>query len=134
MNYLLRRYFVSLFSIWITAQLLPTLFIAPGWQPLLVSAFVLTILSLLIVPIVKILFIPINLMTFGLLSWFIHVVTVYLLTIIVPEVEIRTWTFPGATWAGFVIPKIHFSYFAALVVTSLVITFFSNLLTRINET
>ena len=134
MNHLLRRYFFSLFSLWITRELLPTLFISPGWQPLLVSAFVLTLLSLLIVPILKILFIPINIMTFGLLSWVVHVVTVYLLTVVVPEIEIRPWTSPGMTWSGFVIPSIHFSYLGALVITSLLITFFINLLSHIHET
>lgn len=133
MRYFVRSFFVSTFSIWLTSQILPTLYLPTGWQLLLTTGLVFSLILTLVLPILKILFIPIHLMTFGLLSWLVHVLTVYLLTVIVPEVQIRQWTFSGFTTAGFIIPKIHFTYAPALIVTSLVITFFINLFHKINE-
>lgn len=133
MKYLVRVFLFNVFGIWITSQILPTLAIHDGWQILLLAGATLSLLMLIVKPILKILFIPINILTFGFLSWFINVIVVYILTIVVPEVSIRPWIFPGATWGGFVIPSINLSYFLALIVTSLAITFVTNTLHQLSE-
>lgn len=133
MKYLLRVFLFNLFGIWITSQILPTLVVADGAGVLLIAAATLSLLMLIVKPILKILFIPINILTFGFLSWFVNVIVIYLLTIVVPEVSIRPWTFPSASWAGFAIPSIHLTYFLALIVTSLVITFITNVFHQISE-
>ena len=133
MKYLIRVFLFNLFGIWIVSQILPTLVVTGGWQILVLAGFTLSILMLIVKPILKILFIPINIITFGLLSWLVNVIVIYILTILVPEVTIRAWPFPGGTWAGFVIPPIHLTYFAALIVTSLVITCVTNILHQLSE-
>lgn len=133
MKYLIRVFLFNLFGIWIVSQILPTLSVAGGWQILVLAGATLSLLMLIVKPILKILFIPINILTFGLLSWFINVIVIYMLTILVPEVTIRPWRFPGGTWAGFVVPQIALSYFFALVVTSLAITFVTNILHQLSE-
>lgn len=133
MKYLLRVFLFNLFGIWITSQILPTLTVRDGWQVLLIAAATLSLLMLIVKPILKILFIPINLLTFGLLSWVVNVIVIYILTIVVPEVTIVPWTFPGVTWSGFVIPSVHLTYVLALIVTSLVITFITNVFHQISE-
>lgn len=90
-------------------------------------------LMLIVKPILKILFIPINILTFGLLSWVINVIVIYLLTIFVPEISIRLWIFPGATWAGFIIPPIHFTYLTAMIASSLLITIITDVLHYVSE-
>lgn len=133
MKYLLRVFLFNLAGIWLTSQILPTMTIRGGWQTMLLAGATLSLLMLVVKPILKILFIPINLLTFGLLSWFINVIVIYILTLVVPEVTIRPWTFPGATWSGFVIPSVHATYFLSLIATSLVITFITNLFHQISE-
>lgn len=133
MKYLVRVFLFNVFAIWIVSQVLPTLVISGGWQMLLLAGATLSVLMLIVRPLLKILFIPINILTFGLLSWFINVIVIYILTIVVPEVSIRPWTFPGTTWGGFVIPQINVSYFLALIVTSLAITFVANFLHDVSE-
>ncbi len=133
MKYLIRTFLFNCFSLWFVSQILPALTISGSWQVLLFAGFVLSILMLLIAPLLKILFIPINIITFGLLSWLINVIVLYLLTFFVTDVSIHAWKFPGATWAGFVIPPITFSYILALILVSLSVTFFSNLLHDISE-
>ena len=66
-----------------------------GWPVLLMAGLVLSLLMLLVAPLLKILFIPINLLTFGLLSWVINVVVLYLLTVFVSGVSVVAWTFPA---------------------------------------
>ena len=112
---------------------MPALVAPGGWQTILFAGFILSLLMLIVVPILRILFIPINILTFGLLSWLINVIIIYLLTVFVPEIEVRSWLFPGASWAGFVIPRIHLSYFLALVVTSFFISTITDILHYVSE-
>lgn len=133
MKYLLRVFLFNCFSLWFVSQILPALTISGGWQILLLAGLVLSVLMLLVSPILKILFIPINLITFGLLSWFINVIVLYLLTIFVSGVTIHAWTYPGLSWGGFVIPSIEISSFFAYILISLAVSFFVNLLHDISE-
>ena len=112
---------------------MPALVTPGGWQTILFAGFTLSMLMLIVVPILKILFIPINIISFGLLSWLINVIVIYLLTVFVPEIQIRPWTFPGASWAGFVVPAFHFSYFWAMVATSLCITAITDVLHYVSD-
>lgn len=133
MKYLLRVFLFHSFSLWFVSQILPALRINGGWQVLLFAGFVLSLLMLLIAPILKILFIPINLLTFGLLSWFINVIVLYLLTFFVSGVEVTAWTFPGWSFAGFVLPEIAFSSFVSFILVSLAVSMLVNLLHDISE-
>lgn len=133
MRYILRTFLFNTFSLWFTSQLLPTIILPKGLQPLLAAGGVLTILSTLVAPLVKILLIPINIMTLGFLSWIVHAFILYLLTILMPEVQIVPWTFPGGSWGGFVVPSVALTFPFALIGTSLVIAFFTGLFAKINE-
>ena len=133
MKYIVRVFLFNVFALWLASQLLPTIVLPPGYQTVLLAGLTLSMLMLIVKPILKILFIPINILTFGLLSWVINVIVVYLLTIFVPEIQIRLWVFPGSTWAGFVIPAIHLTYLTALIVSSLLITIITDVLHYVSE-
>lgn len=133
MKYLARVYLFNVFSLWLTSSIFPAFNIHGSWQTILLAGIVLSGLMIIVKPILKILFIPINILSFGLLSWMINVVVIYLLTVLVAEVEINAWMFPGINYMGFVIPEIKISYFAALIIASVSVTFISNLLHNVSE-
>lgn len=133
MKYLIRTYLFNVFSLWLTSKIFPALVIADTWETMLGAGFVLTLLLLLVAPILKILFIPINILTFGLCSWLINVVVIYLLTIVIDTVQIVPWIFPGINYIGFVIPAIAINYYMALIFSSVIVTFLSNLLHEVSE-
>lgn len=133
MKYLLRCFLFNAFAVWLTSQILPGIIVNGGWQGILFTAFVLSILMLTVQPILKILFIPINIMTFGLLSWAVNVIVVYLLTFLVPAVKIVSWNFAGFSSAGFVIPAFPVSYLLSLTLVTIMLTLISNILHNISE-
>lgn len=128
MKYLLRLFLFQIIGLWFATQIIPTIVVIGNWQTLVISGFVLGLLMLFIKPILKILFIPINFITFGLLSWLVNVAIIYFLTVIMPQVQIREWTFPGASFAGFVVPETHLNYMLSLIVSTLLITFITSVL------
>ncbi len=133
MKYLLRVFLFNTYGLWIATQIVPGISLSGSLSTTLLAGLVLSVLMILVAPLLRILFIPINILTFGLLSWFVNVIVLYLLTIFVPEVFIRPWTFSGIIYGGFMIPPIQFRYFSSLVVSSLVVTFFTNILHSISE-
>lgn len=133
MKYLLRVFLFHSFALWFVSQVLPALVIDGGWPVLLLAGLVLGLLMLLVAPLLRILFIPINLLTFGLLSWFINVIVIYLLTVFVPGVSVVAWTFPGLSFAGFVLPEIAFSSFISFILVSLSVSMLVNVLHDISE-
>jgi len=133
MKHIVRVFLFNVFALWFTSQLIPGLVIPRGWQVTLFAGLILSILMLVVAPILRILFIPINILTFGLLSWLVNVIVILLLTIFVPEIRVIPWQFSGGSWAGFAIPAVHFTYFWSLVVTSLVISAITNVLHWVSE-
>jgi putative membrane protein len=133
MKHLIRTFLFNVFALWFTSQVVPALVAPGGWQTICFAGFVLSILMLIVAPILRILFIPINILTFGLLSWLINVIVIYLLTVFVPEIQIKSWLFPGFSWSGFIIPSLQLSYIASLIVTSFCISTITDVLHYVSE-
>lgn len=133
MKYFIKVWVFYVFSLWLTRELFPAFTVSGGWVTLFVSGLILSLLMLIAKPLLKILFIPINILTFGLLSWIINVIVIYLLTLLAPNVAIHAWMFPGVTWQGFVVPATNLTYLICLVITSLSVTFITNILEDITE-
>lgn len=123
-----------MFALWFTSQILPTLSIVGGWFAYLIAAATLSILMLVVAPILRILFIPVNMLSFGLLSWVVNVIVLYILTVFVSDVHITSWTYPGGSWQGFIIPELSVTYTIALIISSITVTVFFNLLRNVSET
>lgn len=133
MKHIIRVFLFNVFALWLSGQILPTLVIPGGVAVVLFAGLVLSILMLVVAPILKILFIPINILTFGLLSWMINVIVIYLLTVFVPEIHVNLWVYPGGTWAGFVVPALHFTYYTALIASSFLISIITDVLHYVSE-
>jgi putative membrane protein len=133
MKHLIRVFLFNVFALWLTSAVVPALVAPGGWQTILFAGFVLSILMLIVAPLLKILFIPINILTFGVLSWLVDVIVIYLLTVFVPEIQVHAWLFQGVSWQGFTIPATHFNYFWSLVITSFFISAITGLLHYVSE-
>ena len=79
--------------------LLPTVNIA-DWITLIIASFVLTLLYSLVRPVLKLLTLPINIITLGLFSSVISAVLLWLTTYLVPGFEIANTTILGVELGG----------------------------------
>lgn len=92
------------------------------------AGVVLTLLSIFVRPFLKILFLPVNLVTLGLFSWVINIIVIYLATLIVPGFHIGEITVPSFTVGIFVFPVYHLSQFWSLLFVSFVLSLLSSVL------
>ena len=95
---------------------------------LIVSAIVLTILSMFVRPFLKILFLPVNIVTLGLFSWIINIIVIFLATLIVPGFHIGEIVIPSITLGIFVFPTMHLSHFWSLLFVSFSLSLLSSVL------
>jgi putative membrane protein len=126
MKHLLRIYLIHLFAIWLDTLVFSTSFIIANIKVLLIAALILALLNLILKPILKLLFFPINLMTLGLFSLIINMAIFYLLLYLIPEVKILPWTFPGLNFSQFSLPAFRFEFWSTLLVISTFSSFVTN--------
>jgi len=118
----LRLFLINLAAIWLAVYSLEGVDYRGGFRTLAMAALVLTVINFAIKPLIKILLLPINLLTMGTFRWLINVASLHLTTMIVPQFTVSAFRFPGFTYQGFVFPAVSLSAFWALVVTSLIIS------------
>lgn len=130
MKSLLRVYLLHLFSLWALTQLFKGSFMVNGdIRTYLFAALILGAMNLLLKPLLKLLFFPINALTLGLFSVLINSGIFYIFLRVMPQIKLAPWAFPGISIIGFTIQPLTLNYLATLIVVSLMLTFITNFLT-----
>ena len=122
MKTILRAVFLNLVTLYLVAMFYSGLTIDNQPTTYLAAAAVWTLLNKIVKPIIKLLLLPINLLTLGLFSWVVNVIPLFLLTYFIKGVAILAYTFPGISYQGFIIPQMHFNLIISYVITSLVLS------------
>lgn len=128
MKKIIRSFVINLAAIMVINQLVEGFVVSGGYQGILFTAAVLTTVNLAIKPLVKLLLLPINLITLGAFRWVANVFSLYLVTLLVPFLEIIGFTFPGYAYQGFIIPEIYLAKLWVLVISSFLISLITTFL------
>lgn len=128
MKRVLRLFFISLFALWLAPKLVTGFSYSGGFQTLAWAAGIFTLINLFVRPFLRLFFLPLNILTLGLFSWAANVLVLYLLMLVVHEIKIVAYNFPGFSWQGFTIPSMYISFLFALIISSFVISFISSFL------
>jgi putative membrane protein len=124
----LRIYLINVASLWLVSYSFGGLNYTGGYQSLIIGALALTLVNLLIRPIINLLLLPINLITLGTFRWLVNVIALYLVTLLIPQLIIQPFLFPGLSFQGFIIPSFYLNYFWSLTITSFLISLSVSLL------
>ena len=99
-----KKSFFQLLGLAGLALIFPGFQVEGGLKSFVIAAMVLTAINILIKPIVKLLLLPINLLTIGMFRWVSNTASLFILTVLVDQVKFIPFNFTGVSWAGFVIP------------------------------
>lgn len=133
MKRVLRSVVYHVFALWLASTMIPALSISGNLWGMLSAGCMLTIMMMLLKPLLSLIFLPLNLLTLGLLGWLVNVIVLYLWTALVPNVTLTSWVFPGVSTAGFVVPQASLSLPWTLIIVSLVIMFVVTALDRLGD-
>ncbi len=121
MRKLLRYYLINLGALYLATRAVPGLTYEGGIRTLLFGGLVFAVINFLLVPLLKILFLPLNILTLGLFAWVINVLALYALTTAVSEFKIIPYFFTGISFQGLTIGPYDLSAFWVAVLASFVI-------------
>lgn len=124
----IRHFVFNAVAILVLSNVLPGISYGGTLGNLLLIALVISLLNLFVKPLLKLVLLPINVLTFGLAGWLIQIMILYGTTLLVPDFVIGDYSLGPATIFGIALPKVHFSGFWSYLGSSLVFSIVSNLL------
>jgi len=128
MRKIIRHYVLDTFALYLASQLTSGMIFENGYQTLLLAGVALTITTMLAKPIINILLLPINLITFGLFKWVSSAIALYLVTLVVPGFKIIQFLFAGLTTKYFDFPVISLEGILAYIGFSFLLSLITSLL------
>lgn len=128
MKTLLKVYITNTLSLYLASIAFRGITLTKGYESLFLAGLGLSLLSLLVKPLINILLLPLNLITFGLFRWVSSAIALYLVTLVVPGFKILGFSFSGLSSKWMDIPSINFSGILAIIAFSLVISLISSIL------
>src|SRR5258708_1188459 len=128
MKKLLRSFLINLVSLTVAVRLLPAFNSEGGAKTLVLGALVFMFINILFIALIRILFLPLNLLTLGIFAWVVNVVGLYILTLAVPQFRLLPYSFPGVNFNGLVIPHLDLNILEVAIIVSFLIGLITNFL------
>jgi|SRR3989344_1817130 len=128
MRRILRTILIEVATLYIASQIAEGLNFDHGTKTLLITGLVLAGISLLAKPALKILLLPLNLVTFGVFRWVSNVVVLYIVTLLVRDFRVTGFYFHGFDNQLIAIPAISLSGLGGLIAFALLISLLNSIL------
>lgn len=94
---------------------------------MIMGGVVFMLINFTVVPLLKIMFLPLNILTFGFFTWLINVLALYFLTTFMPAFKLVPYTFSGLDLGMLIVPQITFNTLQVAIIASLLIGLFANI-------
>jgi putative membrane protein len=127
MKIILKHFIINTVSLYLVSVVVSGIVFADGTYSIVLAGIGLTLTTLIIRPIINILLLPLNLITFGLFRWAGFTVCLYLVTLVVPGFKILDFTFKGFSSYWFTIPPVFIAGIMAFIVYSFLISFVASI-------
>jgi putative membrane protein len=128
MKSLLRALLLNIAVIFFAALILPGLSYSNNFQILILTAAALGLVNMIVRPIVKLVTLPINLLTLGIFSWAINVLMLYLVTRLIPGFSISAFHFDGLVYQGLTLQPMEVGLFSSYILSSFLISLLTSVL------
>lgn len=126
MKRFLRHYVIDTFSLWTVSQIATGIVFEKGFETLFIAGLGFMGASLLAKPVINILLLPLNLVTFGFFRWVSAAIVLYLVTLIVPGFKLLRFHFEGLSSKWLDIPALNFNGILAYVAFAFLISFITS--------
>lgn len=111
----------------------PGMIFTEGLKGLVVTALILSVINFLIKPILKIILIPFNLLTFGLSSWFLNFFSLIILVLVSPYATVTNFEIHKLDFWILHLTNFHINIILSIFLASLIIYFLEKFFTWITD-
>lgn len=122
MRHYLKTFIVAAIAFYTAYTLVPTIRFGNDPKNLLLIVAGIFITTMAIHPIFSLVLLPLNILTFGLLSLVLNFALIFIYTRFLPGFSIGAYNFRGANIEGFIIPAVDMNQLEAMFAVALIIT------------
>lgn len=122
MKRIVRHFIIDTFCLYVISNIASGLVFGGGFKTFILAGVAITIVSIIAKPVISLLLLPINLITFGLFRWVASSVVIYLSTLIVPLFKVTGFYFDGFQSLWIDIPKINLHGLGAYIAFSFLLS------------
>ena len=122
MKRILKHYTIDTFSLWVISQLAEGLYFEKGILTLLLAGVGVTVVSIIAKPVINLLLLPINLITYGLFRWVSSAIIIYLVSLVVHEFKVINFHFSGFSSQWLDVPQMNFEGIIAFIAFSFLLS------------
>jgi putative membrane protein len=122
----IKYFLVNCVALYLISLVVTGMMFVNGVTTIILTGIALSLASFVIRPVINLLLLPLNLITFGLFRWVSYAITLYIVTLIVPGFKIVEFIFKGFSSSLISIPAISLSGIGGLILFSFVISFVSS--------
>lgn len=133
MRHYIKSLLITIAAFYTTINFISTLTVGSNPKNLPLTIGGLWFISLAINPIFSLVFLPLNILTFGLISSVLNIAFLFALINFLPGFHITAYTFPGTNINGIILPAIPLNQISTIIVIALVITILQKILHLIFE-
>jgi putative membrane protein len=122
MKHFIKLYVIETYSLYLISQVTTDLTFLGGITTLLTAGAYLTLVNYFAKPVINILLLPLNLVTFGIFRWVSSAVALYIVTLLVKNFKVSFFHFSGLESKWFSIPVLHFEGILAFIAFSFILS------------
>lgn len=122
MRHLIKSFIITAATVYLVYSIVPTIDFGQDIKNIALFAGGIWVISQLISPIFSVVLLPINLLTFGLLSFILNIAFVFALINFLPGFSVSSYNFPGANIDGLILPRMSFNEVGTISLVALIIT------------
>lgn len=133
MRHYLKSVLITAAAIYITYTFIPTVNLGADYKNILFLGLGLWLISQVINPIFSLVLLPVNILTFGLVSLLLNIAFIFALMNFLPGFSVSAYYFPGANIEGIILPPAAFNQIATIILIATAITLLQKILHIIFE-
>lgn len=119
MKRIIRGIIFSALSLYLTSLVIRGFSIKYDFTPFIFATLILAVVYYLIVPLTKLILLPLNVLTLGLVSVIAYILLFNYVIYYFGFISIHPWIFEGIAIGGFIIPKTQLNYLSTLISSAL---------------
>ena len=122
MKRIVRHFFINILALYFVNVIASGMIFEKGIETFFLTGAALTAATILAKPVINVLLIPLNLITFGLFRWVSSAIALYLVKLVVPGFNIVFFKFGGLSTKWIDIPAMNFEGIVAFVSFSFILS------------
>ena len=126
MRRILKHFLVSTFSLFLISRSSTGLVFENGIETMVLAGAALAVASILAKPVINLLLLPLNLVTFGLFRWLSYGIVLYIVTLVIDKFKVVGFNFSGFSSTWFDIPSISVSGIPSFIIYAFLLAVLSS--------